>query len=150
MAKTPERPEGHPPQAVWPPRVPFNSDPVTYAGGGVVREDAENGTPKISGGVRITRLPIDGATPRSPLADIPTDGPGVPRRAIPAPEEAGTTGTIPAPQVMSIGDGTREVAPRPTTTTVVPAAQAAAPASTPANTRAAKAAAKAAKGTRKA
>jgi hypothetical protein len=105
MAKTPERPEGHPPQAVWPPRVPFNSDPVTYAGGGVVREDAENGTPKISGGVRITRLPIDGATPRSPLADIPTDGPGVPRRAIPAPEEAGTTGTIPPPSVQTF-DGT--------------------------------------------
>lgn len=135
MAKQSERPEGHPPQAAWPPRVTFNSDPVTYSGGGVVREEVgENGTPKARGGVRLTRQPTDGDTPREPLAEIPTEGPGVPRRAIPAPEEAETTSTIPPPETVTLGrDGVRHASP--TTTDDSPRAEASAAGQSAAPTR---------------
>ena len=93
------RPEGHPAQAVWPPRVPFKADPVTYEDGAVARKAP---VPEGGFGVRVGSTPFHGDTVREDgKSEMPTEGPGVARRAIPAPEEAVTTSTIPPPYVMT-------------------------------------------------
>jgi hypothetical protein len=93
-----DRPEGHPPQATWPPRVPFNADPVTFVDGSVRSAPVPEG----GFGVRVGKMPMSGDLPREDrTSEIPTDGPGAPRRAIPAPEVAVTTSTIPPPHVMT-------------------------------------------------
>jgi hypothetical protein len=98
MAKQSDRPEGHPPQATWPPRVPFDAAPVTFTDGAVRAASIPEG----GFGVRVGKMPMPGDMPRADGAtEMPTDGPGVPRRAIPAPEVAVTTSTIPPPYVMT-------------------------------------------------
>jgi hypothetical protein len=124
------RPADLHPEAVWPPRVRFDNTPVTTTDGAVARKAP---VPEGGFGVRIGGLPMSGDTPREQLADIPTEGPGVPRRAIPAPEEAETTGTIPPPHVLHSDDRERvesDGAPEPTTTDVAPKPRASAAKST--------------------
>jgi hypothetical protein len=114
MSKS-ERPEGLPPQAVWPPRVKFDASPVTYGDASMV---AKPNVPEGGFGVRVGTMPMSGDTPRKDgTSEMPTEGPGVARRAIPAPEEAGTTGTIPPPEPLTIGG---EHPPESTTTDASP------------------------------
>lgn len=118
MSKTTARPDGHPPQAVWPPRVSMQSGSVTVTDGSSV---AKPTVPEGGFGVRIGAMPMSGDRPREDGAsEMPTEGPGVARRAIPAPEEAETTSTIPPPETFGNVDGDQDVTPRPTTTTTVP------------------------------
>jgi hypothetical protein len=122
------RPADLHPEAVWPPRVKFDNAPVTVTDASVARKAP---VPEGGFGVRVGGVPMSGDAPREQLADIPTDGPGVPRRAIPAPEEAETTGTIPPPHTMHF-DGHRDevkkgrdASPVPTTVHTAPAPRAA-------------------------
>jgi hypothetical protein len=120
------RPADLHPEAVWPPRVKFDNAPVTVTDASVARKAP---VPEGGFGVRLGGVPMSGDAPREQLADIPTEGPGVPRRAIPAPEEAETTGTIPPPHTMHFdgrrGDReSRDASPSPTTVDTTPAPRA--------------------------
>lgn len=97
--KTPagERPADLSPQAVWPPKATVGG-PVTLTDDSVTRVGE---VPEGGFGVRIGRVPHVPQPRTDRSSELPTDGPGAARRAIPAPESAGTTGTIPPPAVLT-------------------------------------------------
>jgi hypothetical protein len=95
------RPADLAPQAVWPPRVSVGG-PVTVVDDPVIRM---GDTPEGGFGVRLGKVPHQPQPRTDRTSELPTEGPGVARRAIPAPESAGTTGTIPPPSVHTF-DGT--------------------------------------------
>lgn len=114
-----DRPAGLHPEAMWPPRV-RPEGPVTYTDGSVLSTGA---VPEGGLGLRVGKVPAPPQPRTDRTTPLPTEGPGAARRAIPAPEEAGTTGTIPpaGPPAAAVT--------RPTATTTVqrPAPQASAP-----------------------
>jgi hypothetical protein len=108
------RPADLHPEAVWPPRVKFDNAPVTVTDASVARKAP---VPEGGFGVRLGGVPMSGDAPREQLADIPTEGPGVPRRAIPAPDTMHFDGRR--------GDReSRDASPSPTTVDTTPAPRA--------------------------
>jgi hypothetical protein len=102
------RPADLAPQAVWPPRVTVGG-PVTVVDDSVIRM---GDAPEGGFGVRIGKVPHQPQPRTDRTTELPTDGPGAARRAIPAPESAGTTGTIPPPAVMTSDGDTAPPAPQ--------------------------------------
>lgn len=88
-----ERPAGMPAHAMYPPRVSPAVGVTTTDASVEVRQPVPEG----GYGVRLGVVPAVPQPRADRTTDLPTEGPGAARRAIPAPEEAGTTGTIPPP-----------------------------------------------------
>lgn len=103
-----DRPADLSPQAVWPPRATVGG-PVTVTDVSVARM---GDVPEGGFGVRIGKVPYQPQPRTDRTSELPTTGPGAARRAIPAPEEAGTTGTIPAPDVQTFDGTTAPPEPR--------------------------------------
>lgn len=105
-----ERPSDLHPEAMWPPRVRPVS-PVVYGNPEDVSDASfrTNQVPEGGFAVRVGKLPATPKPRTDRTSDLPTEGDGAARQAIPAPEEAGTTGTIPAPAVTTT---TQRPAPR--------------------------------------